>query len=160
MSIRRLRTVKGSQVQMVQLVLPTDTNRLGNLLGGRLMQWIDIAAAIAASRHTNRVCVTASVDELNFHDPILQGEVVILQASVNRVFNTSLEIGVRVTKENLLSGMRTYTNTAYLTFVATDQDGKPVQANKIKPVTKEEKRRYVDAARRRELRLQHRKKRS
>ena len=145
---------------MVQLVLPTDTNRLGNLLGGRLMQWIDIAAAIAASRHTNRVCVTASVDELNFHDPILQGEVVILQASVNRVFNTSLEIGVRVTKENLLSGMRTYTNTAYLTFVATDQDGKPVQANKIKPVTKEEKRRYVDAARRRELRLQHRKKRS
>jgi len=156
----RLRTVKESQVQMVQLVLPTDTNRLGNLLGGRLMQWIDIAAAIAASRHTNRVCVTASVDELDFHDPILQGDVVILQASVNRVFNTSLEIGVRVSKENLLSGKRTYTNTAYLTFVAIDQDGKPVQANKIKPVTKEEKRRYADAARRRELRLQHRKKRS
>ena len=159
MQSQRLRSVRESQVQMVQMVLPTDTNRLGNLWVGRLMQWIDIAAAIAASRHTNRVCVTASVDELNFHDPILQGDVVILQASVNRVFNTSLEIGVRVSKENLLTGKQTYTNTAYLTFVAIDQEGKPVQANKIRPVTKEEKRRYADAARRRELRLRHRKKR-
>ena len=142
---------------MVQMVLPTDTNRLGNLLGGRLMQWIDIAAAIASSRHTNRVCVTASVDELNFHHPIVQGDVVTLEASVNRVFNTSLEIGVRVTKENLLSGERTYTNTAYLTFVAIDEEGRPVAAQPIKPVTKEEKRRYEDAARRRELRLLHRK---
>jgi acyl-CoA hydrolase len=144
---------------MVQMVLPTDTNRLGNLLGGHLMQWIDIAAAIAASRHTNRVCVTASVDGLNFHHPIVQGDVVTLQASVNRVFNTSLEIGVRVTKENLLTGERRYTNTAYLTFVAIDQDGKPVRVEKIKPVTKEEKRRYADAARRRKLRLLHRKQR-
>ncbi len=144
---------------MVQMVLPTDTNRLGNLLGGRLMQWIDIAAAIAASRHTNRVCVTASVDELNFHHPILQGDVVTLQASVNRVFNTSLEIGVRVTKENLLTGQKTYTNTAYLTFVAIDENGKPLAAAPIQPVNKEEKRRYADAARRRELRLLHRKQR-
>jgi acyl-CoA hydrolase len=142
---------------MVQMVLPTDTNRLGNLLGGQLMQWIDIAAAIAASRHTNRVCVTASVDELNFHHPILQGDVVTLQASVNRVFRTSLEIGVRVTKENLLTGEKVYTNTAYLTFVAIDEHGKPVSVSPIKPVTKEEKRRYADAARRRELRLLHRK---
>lgn len=155
----RIRTVKESQVQMVQMVLPTDTNRLGNLLGGQLMQWIDIAAAIAASRHTNRVCVTASVDELNFHHPILQGDVVTLQASVNRVFHTSLEIGVRVTKENLLTGQQTYTNTAYLTFVAIDENGKPVSAAPVQPVTKEEKRRYADAARRRELRLLHRKQR-
>jgi acyl-CoA hydrolase len=154
---QRIRTVKESQVQMVQMVLPTDTNRLGNLLGGQLMQWIDIAAAIAASRHTNRVCVTASVDELNFHHPILQGDVVTLQASVNRVFRTSLEIGVRVTKENLLTGQQTYTNTAYLTFVAIDEHGKPVVVSPIKPVTKVEKRRYADAARRRELRLLHRK---
>lgn len=153
----RMRTVMDSQVQMVQMVLPTDTNRLGNLLGGQLMQWIDIAAAIAASRHTNRVCVTASVDELNFHHPILQGDVVTLQASVNRVFRTSLEIGVRVTKENLLTGQKVYTNTAYLTFVAIDEQGKPVSAPPIKPVTKDEKRRYADAARRRELRLLHRK---
>jgi acyl-CoA hydrolase len=118
------------------MVLPTDTNRLGNLLGGQLMQWIDIAAAIAASRHTNRVCVTASVDELNFHHPILQGDVVTLQASVNRVFRTSLEIGVRVTKENLLTGEKVYTNTAYLTFVAIDEHGKPVSVSPIMPVTK------------------------
>ncbi|HCA79589.1 MAG TPA: acyl-CoA thioesterase [Bacteroidetes bacterium] len=156
---QRLRTVKESQVQMVQMVLPTDTNRLGNLLGGQLMQWIDIAAAIAASRHTNRVCVTASVDELNFHHPILQGDVVTLEASVNRVFHTSLEIGVRVTKENLLTGQQTYTNTAYLTFVAIDENGKPVVAAPVQPVTKEEKRRYADAARRRSLRLLHRKQR-
>ena len=144
---------------MVQMVLPTDTNRLGNLLGGQLMHWIDIAAAIAASRHTNRVCVTASVDELNFHHPIRQGDVVQLEASVNRVFTTSLEIGVRVSKENLLTGERQYTNTAYLTFVAIDENGKPSAAPPVKPVTKEEKRRYEDAARRRELRLKHRKQR-
>ena len=89
--------VTASQVEMTELVIPNDTNRLGNLLGGRLMHWIDIAAAIAASRHTNRVCVTASLDELHFHHPVRQGEVVILQASVNRVFRTSLEVGVRVT---------------------------------------------------------------
>jgi acyl-CoA hydrolase len=144
---------------MVQMVLPTDTNRLGNLLGGRLMQWIDIAAAIAASRHTHRVCVTASVDELNFHHPVVQGEVVLLQASVNRVFKSSLEVGVRVTKEDLLTGKRTYTNTAYLTFVSIDDEGKPVAAPPIRPETKEERRRFGDAARRRELRLLHRKRR-
>jgi acyl-CoA hydrolase len=121
------------------------------------MEWIDIAAAIAASRHTNRVCVTASVDELNFHHPISQGDVVVLQASVNRVFHTSLEVGVRVSRENLLTGARQYTNAAYLTFVAIDDDGKPVTAPPIKPVTKEQKRRYADAARRRKLRLLHRK---
>jgi acyl-CoA hydrolase len=153
----QIKTVKESQVQMVQMVLPTDTNRLGNLLGGRLMQWIDIAAAIASSRHTNRVCVTASVDELNFHHPIAQGEVVILVASVNRVFHTSLEVGVRVTKENLLTGKRTHTNTAYLTFVSIDDEGKPLAAPPIRPETKEEKRRFADAVRRRDLRLLHRK---
>jgi acyl-CoA hydrolase len=159
MKRRRVRTVKESQVQMVQMVLPTDTNRLGNLLGGQLMHWIDIAAAIAASRHTNRVCVTASVDELNFHHPIRQGEVVTLEASVNRVFTSSLEIGVKVSTENLLTGKRTDTNTAYLTFVAIDDEGRPTAAAPVKPVTVEEKRRFVDAARRRELRLLHRKQR-
>ena len=154
-----IRTVKESQVQMVQMVLPTDTNRLGNLLGGQLMHWIDIAAAIAASRHANRVCVTASVDEINFHHPIQQGDVVTLQASVNRVFRTSLEVGVSVTKENLITGEKLSTNTAYLTFVAIDQAGKPTPVPPIKPMTKAEKRRYTDAARRRELRLHHRKQR-
>jgi len=141
---------------MTEMVLPNDTNRLGNLLGGRLMQWIDIAAAIAGSRHTNRVCVTASVDELHFHHPIGVGEVVLLQASVNRVFRTSLEIGVRVSKENLLTGERKHTNTAYLTFVSIDDEGKPVPAAAVLPVTPDEKRRFKDAARRRRLRLKHR----
>jgi len=152
----RSKPVKASQVEMTELVIPTDTNRMGNLLGGRLMHWMDIAAAIAASRHTNCLCVTASVDGLHFHHPIKQGEVVILQASVNRVFRTSLEVGVRVTKENLLTGGRKHTNTAYLTFVAIDDEGKPVPANPVKPVTNAEKRRYRDAARRRQSRLSHR----
>lgn len=140
------------------MVLPNDANRLGNLLGGRLMQWIDIAAAIASWRHTNRICVTASVDELHFLHPIKVGEVVILKASVNRAFNTSVEVGVRVLKENPFTGERTHTNTAYLTFVSVDNDGKPVPASRVKPVTKEEKRRYREAAERRARRLHHRKK--
>ena len=152
-----IRTVHASQVEMTEMVLPNDTNRLGNLLGGRLMHMIDIAAAIAASRHSNRVCVTASVDELNFLHSIKQGEVLTLQASVNRVFHTSLEVGVRVTKENVLTGEKKHANSAYLTFVAIDEQGKPVAVEPIKPVTKEQKRRYADAARRRHLRLKHRK---
>jgi acyl-CoA hydrolase len=144
---------------MTEMVLPNDANRLGNLLGGRLMHMMDIAAAIAASRHTNRVCVTASVDELHFHHPIRIGEVVILQASVNRAFHTSLEVGVRVTKEDLLTGKRTHTNSAYLTFVAIDEEGRPVPVPLIVPQTNEERRRYRDAARRRRQRLLHRGKR-
>jgi len=151
-----MKKVKASQVEMMELILPNDTNRLGNLLGGRLMHWIDIAAAITATRHAQRVCVTASVDELHFHHPVKQGEVVILQASVNRAFRTSMEVGVRVTKEDPLTGQRKHTNTAYLTFVAIDETGKPIPVEPVQPHTAEEKRRYRDAARRREARLLHR----
>ncbi|MCI0708288.1 MAG: acyl-CoA thioesterase [Ignavibacteriae bacterium] len=157
MAKHRIRTVKESQVEMTELVLPNDTNRLGNMLGGRLMHLMDIAGAIAASRHTNRVCVTASVDEMHFLHPIRQGEIVILQASVNRVFHTSMEVGIKVTLEDPLQGIRKHANTAYFTFVALNDDGKPVPVEPVKPVSKEEKRRYVNAARRRQLRLQHRK---
>jgi acyl-CoA hydrolase len=156
MALLKTKPVSASQVEMTELVIPNDTNRLGNLLGGRLMHWIDIAAAIAASRHTNRVCVTASLDELHFHHPVKQGEVVILQASENRVYRTSLEVGVRVTKENLLSGKRQHTNSAYLMFVSIDDDGQPVPANPVKPVKSVEKRRYREAGERRKLRLLHR----
>jgi acyl-CoA hydrolase len=142
---------------MTELVLPNDTNRLGNLLGGRLMHLMDIAGAIAAARHTQRVCVTASVDEMNFLHPIKEGDIVILQASVNRVFRTSMEVGIRVTREDPLTGSRTKANSAYFTYVALDDNGKPVKADPIRPVTNEERRRYADAARRRKLRLQHRK---
>lgn len=160
MAGHRYKTVKESQVEMTELVLPNDTNRLGNLLGGRLMQWMDIAGAIAAARHTQRVCVTASVDEMHFLHPIKQGDIVILQASVNRVFNTSMEVGIRVTLEDPLTGIRKHANSAYFTYVALDDYGKPVKVDSIRPVTKEERRRYADAARRRLQRLQHRKRSS
>ncbi len=156
MNPRDTRHCSESKVEMTEMVLPNDANRLGNLLGGRLMHMIDIAAAIAASRHTNRVCVTASVDELHFHHPIKIGEVVTLMASVNRAFNTSVEVGVRVSKEDLLTGERNHTNSAYLTFVAIDEDGRPVPVPRLTPSTKEEKRRYRDAARRRKQRLLNR----
>jgi acyl-CoA hydrolase len=156
MQLLKKKPVSTSQVEMTELVIPNDTNRLGNLLGGRLMHLIDIAAAIAASRHTNRVCVTASLDELHFHHPVKQGEVITLQASVNRVFRTSLEVGVRVTKENLFTGERQHTNSAYLMFVAIDDGGRPVQANPVVPMNSAEKRRYREAGQRRKLRLLHR----
>ncbi|MBI4428850.1 MAG: acyl-CoA thioesterase [Ignavibacteriales bacterium] len=154
----KAKLTRDSQVEMTEMVLPNDANRLGNLLGGRLMQWMDIAAAIASWRHTNRICVTASVDELHFLHPIKIGEVVILKASVNRAFNTSVEVGVRVLKENPLTGDRKHTNKAYLTFVSVDDEGNPVPVPPVKPTTKEEKRRYKQAAQRRALRLHHRKK--
>lgn len=154
---RSPKPVKESQVEMTELVLPNDTNQLGNLLGGRLMHWMDIAAAIAAQRHSNCVCVTASVDELNFHQPIHLGEVVMLHASVNRAFGTSMEIGVQVQTENQLTGKRKTANTAYLTFVALDKDGRPTAVPPVVPQTTEERRRFEEALRRREVRLQHRK---
>jgi acyl-CoA hydrolase len=148
--------VKHSQVEMTQLVLPNDTNQLGNLLGGQLMHWIDLAAAIAASRHSRRVCVTASVDELNFIHPIKQGEVVILRASVNRVFRTSMEVGVKVLSENLLTGKVQHANSAYLTFVSIDESGTPVQSPRLLSENKDEERRFAEALRRREDRLRRR----
>ncbi len=151
------KSVAASQVEMTEMVLPNDTNRLGNLLGGRLMHMMDIAAAIAASRHTNRVCVTASVDELNFLHPIRAGEVLTLQASVNRAFTTSMEVGVRVTAEDLLTGEKKHANTAYLTFVAIDDEGVPVRVPPVSPETPEQKRRFEDALTRRAHRLENRK---
>lgn len=150
------RLVKDSQVYTTELVLPNDTNQLGNLLGGRLMHWIDIAAAISAAKHSTRVCVTASVDELNFHDPIKLGEIVTLQASVNRAFTTSMEIGVLVTAQNMRGGPLRRANNAYLTFVALDDNGKPVLVPPILPGTDEEERRYDDALQRRQVRLARR----
>ena len=151
------KSVRDSQVQMTEMVLPNHTNRLGNLLGGQLMHWIDICAAIASFRHTNRVCVTASVDELNFLHPIKEGEVVILEGSVNRAFKTSVEVGVKVISENPLTGHRRHANTAYLTFVALDDSGKPTVVPPVLPQGDEEERRFEDAARRRSERLEHRK---
>lgn len=151
---KRRRTVRDSQVEMTQLVLPNDTNQLGNLLGGRLMEWMDIAAAISAQRHSNRVCVTAAVDDLVFHQPIRLGEVVTLRASVNRAFGTSMEVGVSVIAENQLTGERKTANTAYLTFVAVDDHLLPASVDPICPITPDQKRRFREALRRRNIRLQ------
>ncbi len=148
--------VKASHVEMIELVLPNDTNQLGNLLGGRLMHWIDIAAAMCATRHSNHVCVTAAVDEISFLQPIRLGELVTLKASVNRVFNTSMEVGVKVFSENSLTGEHRHSNSAFLTFVSIDSDRKPVKSVQVMPETADEVRRYEQALFRREQRLKHR----
>jgi acyl-CoA hydrolase len=145
-----------SQIVMTELVLPNDTNYLQNLLGGRLMHWVDIAAALSAMKHSGRVCVTASVDEINFFEPIKLGHVVKLYAQVNRAFKTSMEIGVKVYREDPLNGTEAHTSTAYLTFVAIDQYGKPLPVPPVEPETEEEKRRYDHAQFRREQRLKNR----
>lgn len=152
------RPVRESQVVMTELVLPNDTNQLGNLLGGRLMHWMDIAAALAAMRHANRVCVTASVDGMSFHAPIKLGHIVILKASVNRVFSTSMEVGVRVDVEDPIHGTCVHANTAYLTFVGIDEHGRPLPAVPIVPETETEMRRFEAAAIRRAGRLENRRK--
>lgn len=145
-----------STVEMTNLVLPNDTNQLGNLLGGRLMHWIDIAAALAAMRHSGKVCVTASVDVINFFEPIKLGHVVRVLASVNRAFSSSMEIGVKVFREDPLHGVQVHTSSAYLTFVAIDQYGKPLQVPTINPTTPEDTRRFEEAGLRREQRLRTR----
>lgn len=148
--------VSDSTVVMTELVLPNHTNQLGNLLGGQLMNWVDICAALCAAKHNNRICVTASVDRVDFHHPIKLGDAVTLMASVNRVFKTSMEIGVKVFAENFRKGTKVHSNTAYLTFVSVDKDGEPVEAVKAIAETEEEKRRFEQALQRREIRLKYR----
>jgi acyl-CoA hydrolase len=148
------KTVSNSIITMTELVLPNHTNQLGNLLGGQLMHWIDICAALSSSKHSNRICVTASVDKIEFHYPVKVGDVVTLKASVNRVFNTSMEVGVKVFAENHTKGTSRHTNSAYLTFVSVDDEGKPVRAREILPETEDEKRRYDKALERRKIRLE------
>jgi acyl-CoA hydrolase len=145
-----------SHLEMTELVLPNDTNQLGNLLGGRLMHWVDIAAALSAQRHSGRICVTASVDEMSFIGPVKLGQVVRLRASVNRAFKTSMEVGVRVIVEDFRTGDTRHVSTAYLTFVAIDEIGKGVPVPSLEPETEDEKRRYAEAESRRSVRLQKR----
>lgn len=138
-----------SASEMIQMVLPDDTNTIGNLLGGRLMHWIDIVGSITGRRHCGMTVVTASMDRLDFLAPVKLGEVVILKASVNRVFNKSMEVGVTVMAENPLKREIRHTASAYLTFVALDADGKPAVVPQVEPVTEEERRRFEDAGLRR-----------
>lgn len=148
--------VSDSIVTMTELVLPNHTNQLGNLLGGQLMHWIDICAALSAARHSQRVCVTASVDRIDFHHPIKLGNVVTLTASVNRAFNTSMEVGVKVFGESYIEGKKMHSNTAYLTFVSVDENVKPVKTFEIIPESDDEIRRFNEALERRQNRLKSR----
>lgn len=138
---------------MTELVLPNDTNTLGNLMGGRLLHWMDIVTAISASKHSNRVVVTASVDFVDFQSPIKLGEIVILEAKVTRAFKTSMEVMVKVWAQNLQSTEKRSSNQAFYTFVAVDQTGRPIPVDPVHPETEEEKELYESAMRRRELRL-------
>ncbi|PYX80550.1 MAG: acyl-CoA thioesterase [Acidobacteria bacterium] len=146
------RPVRDSQSEMVEVVLPNDANPLGNLLGGRLMHLIDVAGALACHRHSRSYVVTASTDHLDFLAPVHVGDLLILRSSVNRAFNTSMEVGVKVWVENYIAGTRRHVSSAYLTFVAVDRHGRHIPVPPVVPETADEKRRYEDAGRRRELR--------
>ena len=145
--------VRESMSEYSELALPNDANGHGNVLGGRVMHLVDLAAAMAAMRHARRPVVTASVDSLHFLHPVHISELVILRSSVNRVFRTSMEVGVKVETENLMTGKRVHTCSAYLTFVALDQDRRATPIPPVIPETEEETRRYREAGERREYRL-------
>lgn len=145
--------VSASQTEMVQLILPHDANILGNGLGGVVMHHMDICAAIAAQRHAGRVCVTASVDRIDFESPVRVGEVLVLLASVNYAGRTSMEVGVLCMAEDARTGSRRHTASAYFTFVALGDDGRPTCVPAVEPHTPAEVRRHAAARRRREARL-------
>src|SRR5215472_14566403 len=144
------RPVRDSQSEMAEIVLPNDANPLAALLGGRLMHWIDLAGAMAAHRHSRNYVVTASIDHMDFLVPVRVGDLVILKSSVNRVFHTSMEVGVKVFVENYIADTAQHVSSAYLTFVAVDREGKRLAVAPIIPETDDQKRRYDDAGRRRE----------
>ena len=146
------RPVCDSQSEMAEIVLPNDANPLGYLLGGRLMHWIDLAGAMAAHRHARSYVVTASVDHIDFLVPVGVGSLVILRSSVNRVFRTSMEVGVKVWVENYIQDKNEHVASAHLTFVAVDGKGGRVPVAQVVPQTEEQKLRYEEAGRRREAR--------
>jgi len=150
---RKKKYPRESLVSMTELVLPNDTNTLNNLMGGRLMHWMDIVSAIAGQKHSNSTVVTASVDNISFRSPIQLGNVVTLKAKVTRAFNSSIEIRIDVEAENIPEGKKVASNTAYFTFVAVDKDGRPVEVPAIEPENEEEQEQYDGALRRRQLRL-------
>jgi acyl-CoA hydrolase len=148
--------VSASRTEMVEVVLPQDANVFGNILGGRVMHLVDIAAAITAHRHCRSMAVTASVDHIDFRNPIRIGEVILLKASLNRAFHTSMEIGVKVFSEDLLTGEKKHTTSAYVTFVAVDETGRPKPVPPVTCETSEDRRRFRQALVRRKYRLAHR----
>lgn len=142
-----------SLIVMTELVLPNDTNTFGNLMGGRLMYWMDIASALSATRHCNNPVVTASVDNISFTSPIRLGNVVHIEAKVTRAFNTSMEVHMNVWCEDLIKKNKYKSNEAYYTFVSLDQEGQSKKVPTLVPETEEEKLLFDSALRRRQLRL-------
>jgi acyl-CoA hydrolase len=146
------RLVTDSQSEMTEIILPNDTNTLGNMLGGRLMHFIDLVGAMAAYRHSRTHVVTAAMDHIDFIQPVHVGDLLTLKSSVNRAFSTSMEVGVKVWVENLQTGVMLHVASAYLVFVAIDHNGRRVHVPELKPATADEERRYADALLRREHR--------
>ena len=142
-----------SYTVLTEIVLPNDTNTLGNLMGGRLLHWMDIASAISATRHCHRVVVTASVNNVSFNQPIKLGSIVTLEAKVSRAFSSSMEVFIEVYIEDTYSGKKSKCNEAIYTFVAVDQLGHPINVPELVPETDEEKKRFEGAMRRRQLSL-------
>ncbi len=150
---QRIRTMQESQAEYSEICLPNDTNMLGNMLGGHVMHLVDLCGAIAAIRHARGPVVTASVDQMSFLHPVHVGELLLLRSQVNRVFRTSMEVGVKVWVENLQTGEVKHTSSAYLTFVAVDSSGQCTPLPPIQAETEEDQRRYEQAAQRRAYRL-------
>lgn len=155
-SPRPTRTVQESQHETSELMMPQDANVLGHIFGGVVLSMMDKAAAVSAFRHARAACVTVSIDRVDFREPIHVGDLLIMKASVNYTGRTSMEIGVRVEAEDLITGRRRHTNSCYMTFVAIDRNGRPVEIPELVPETEVEKRRYAAAKERRRRRLEER----
>ena len=150
------RRISDTQHETSQMMMPQHSNNLGHVFGGVILSMMDTAAAVSAIRHSRQTCVTVSVDRVDFREPIHVGDLVIMKSSVNFVGKSSMEVGVRVETENLLTGVRRHTNSCYLTFVAVDRNGRPVAVPALLPETEDEKRRYEAAKGRRARRLEER----
>jgi len=150
------RTVRETQHETSQMMLPQHSNNLGLVFGGVILAMMDTASAVCAIRHARMICVTASVDRVDFREPIHLGDLVIMKCSVNYVGRTSMEVGVRVESEDLQTGLRRHTNSCYLTFVAIDRNGRPVEVPRLIPESEDEIRRYEAAKERRRRRLEER----
>ena len=154
--VRPTKTVRESQHETSELMMPGHANNLGHVFGGVVLAMMDKTAAVAAIRHARTSCVTASIDRVDFREPIHLGDLVVMHASVNYVGRTSMEVGVRVEAEDLQSGRRRHTNSCYLTFVSVDRNGRPLEVPDLKPETPDEIRRYQAAEERRRRRLEER----
>lgn len=153
MSRDKIKNPKDSFIEMTELVLPNDTNTFNNLMGGRLLHWMDIAAAISAQKHSNQFVVTAAVDNVSFKEPIKLGDVVTIKAYVTRAFNSSMEVYLEVSAQNIPRNEIIKCNDAYYTFVAIDSRGRPIQVPAVEPETEIEKTKFEGALRRRQVRL-------